>query len=479
MNESKKTILLLSDDIRAWSGVGTVSKKIVEKTLSNFNWVQIGGMLQVPSEMERYDLSEEYAEKTGIQDASVIVYSSSGYGDYHKLMYVLNNHKIDAILHFTDPRYWEWLYNIEYELRVLKHIPIVYYHVWDNYPAPKYNIPFYKCSDLILTISKQTHAIVKELIPDCIDLDINKKYEYDKLHIKYVPHGIDKTTFKPLSLTEPGNIYNAELNTTEYDEMLKLKDRIFNGKEYKYVILFNNRNISRKLSEDLILAYNNYCNTLSKEDADKTLLIMHTNPIDQYGSNLFTVVNDICNYPVYFSTQKLDVRSLNMLYNIVTVTINVSNAEGFGLSTAESLMAGTPIIVNVTGGLQDQCGFTHDDGTMIENYTTNHDKRYGMVHGDWAHVIFPHQTLNGSITTPYIYDDYVSINQIQNALAEFANINDIYNTSEIAKERGKRGREYLINNKFEATDMANEFINNLNFIIENFFPRKKIRLTKV
>ena len=37
--------------------------------------------------------------------------------------------------------------------------------------------------------------------------------------------------------------------------------------------------------------------------------------------------------------------------------MNMASNEGFGLGTCESLMAGTPIIVNVTGGLQDQCGF--------------------------------------------------------------------------------------------------------------------------
>ena len=35
----------------------------------------------------------------------------------------------------------------------------------------------------------------------------------------------------------------------------------------------------------------------------------------------------------------------------------MASNEGFGLGTAEALMAGTPIVVNVTGGMQDQCGF--------------------------------------------------------------------------------------------------------------------------
>ena len=54
-----------------------------------------------------------------------------------------------------------------------------------------------------------------------------------------------------------------------------------------------------------------------------------------------------------------------MLYNMADVTINIASNEGFGLGTAESLMAGVPIIVNVTGGLQDQCGFKNKDGSIL------------------------------------------------------------------------------------------------------------------
>ena len=45
-----------------------------------------------------------------------------------------------------------------------------------------------------------------------------------------------------------------------------------------------------------------------------------------------------------------------MLYNSVDCTINISDAEGFGLATLESLSCGVPIIVNMTGGLQQHSG---------------------------------------------------------------------------------------------------------------------------
>ena len=57
---------------------------------------------------------------------------------------------------------------------------------------------------------------------------------------------------------------------------------------------------------------------------------------------------------VFLSTTKIPPEELAVLYNAADFTINISDAEGFGLSTLESLTCGTPIIVNMTGGLQEQ-----------------------------------------------------------------------------------------------------------------------------
>ena len=43
---NKKKILLLSDDLRMSSGVGTMSREIVMGTLEHFQWVQIGGAIK-------------------------------------------------------------------------------------------------------------------------------------------------------------------------------------------------------------------------------------------------------------------------------------------------------------------------------------------------------------------------------------------------------------------------------------------------
>ena len=56
---SKKKILLMSDDIRVPSGVGTMSKKLVLGTLDKYDWVQIGGAVKHPEAGKIFDLSEE------------------------------------------------------------------------------------------------------------------------------------------------------------------------------------------------------------------------------------------------------------------------------------------------------------------------------------------------------------------------------------------------------------------------------------
>ena len=47
---NKKKILLLSDDLRMSSGVGTMSREIVMGTLDEFDWVKVGGAITHPEQ---------------------------------------------------------------------------------------------------------------------------------------------------------------------------------------------------------------------------------------------------------------------------------------------------------------------------------------------------------------------------------------------------------------------------------------------
>jgi hypothetical protein len=56
-------------------------------------------------------------KETGVEDASVKLIAWNGYGDRNILFSILQQERPDAIFHFTDPRYWTWLYALEHEIK--------------------------------------------------------------------------------------------------------------------------------------------------------------------------------------------------------------------------------------------------------------------------------------------------------------------------------------------------------------------------
>ena len=160
----KKKILLLADDLRLPSGIGTISKEIVLNTVSEFDWIQLGAALNHPDKGKAFDVSEEVKKESGVDDADVKIIANDGYGDRNILFNILQHEKPDAIFHFTDPRYWDWLYEIEHDIKTVFNIPIIYYSIWDDLPYPMWNAPFYGSCDLIMGISKQSDNIHREVL---------------------------------------------------------------------------------------------------------------------------------------------------------------------------------------------------------------------------------------------------------------------------------------------------------------------------
>ena len=119
----KKKILLLSDDLRVHSGIATVSREIVLNTVQEYDWVQLGAAINHPDHGKVFDISNSVAQETGVQDANVKIYAHNGYGNPEVLRELINMEKPDAILHFTDPRFWGWLYAMEHEVRQI--VPII------------------------------------------------------------------------------------------------------------------------------------------------------------------------------------------------------------------------------------------------------------------------------------------------------------------------------------------------------------------
>ena len=182
---AKKKILLLSDDLRMNSGVGTMSREFVLGTLQHYDWVRAGGAIKHPDEGKIINMDESVRKETGIEDANLTIYPISGYGSQELIRELLNRENPDAILHYTDPRFWGWLYDMEHELR--QNIPIFYYNIWDDWPAPHYNEFFYESCDLIMNISKQTLAIAKDKVTfgssgDKVNLEFSGSDQYPTMN---------------------------------------------------------------------------------------------------------------------------------------------------------------------------------------------------------------------------------------------------------------------------------------------------------
>lgn len=139
------------------SGVATMSRELVLSTVHKYDWVQIGGAVVHPDKGKVFDLSHATNQMKGIKDAYVKIYPTDGYGNEQMLFSIIAQEKIDAILHFTDPRQWGWLYALEHQIRVK--IPLMFLDIWDDLPYPMYNRTFYESVDALFAISKQTDNI--------------------------------------------------------------------------------------------------------------------------------------------------------------------------------------------------------------------------------------------------------------------------------------------------------------------------------
>ena len=160
--ESRKKILLMSDDLRFFSGIASISRELVIGCAHHYNFVQAGGSINHPEKGKIADLSEEVGKQIGIPDASVKIYPVEGYGDPNLVRYLMEVEKPNMILLFTDPRYWIWFFQMEAEVR--RKIPVSYLEIWDDGPSPLYNFPYYASCDGLFAISKQTYQFTKDVL---------------------------------------------------------------------------------------------------------------------------------------------------------------------------------------------------------------------------------------------------------------------------------------------------------------------------
>jgi len=381
MENKKIKILTLSDHPLSPSGVGTQTRYVIEALLKTgkFQVISLGGAIK------HHDYTPIVVDGFS-EDWKVI--PVDGYGTQDIIRSILRNEKPDILWMMTDPRFYEWLWAIENEIRPL--CPIVYYHVWDNFPAPQFNKKFYESNDQIVSISKLTDDIVREVTPD--------------VPCRHIPHAVDGDLFVPMDIDKAR------------ETMVAAEDRD------KFIAFWNNRNARRKHSGTLLWWWKEW---LDKENLHgKAQLIMHTAPSDPNGQDLAAIASRCgldTDRQVLFSTQKVPLDKVPLFYNFADVTINISDAEGFGLSTLESLSCATPIIVTMTGGLQEQViGAEGPNGVPI--YPSS-------------------KAIIGSQQVPYIYEDRISKKSF------FSALNQMYHGGrEYRKELGERGRRHVLQN---------------------------------
>jgi len=380
--DRKIKILMISDHPMSPSGVGTQTKYICEALLKTgkYEITNLGGAIH--HQDNRPMKFNEYGEDW-------VIFPVHGYGDQNIVRSIVRHRKPDIVWFMTDPRFYIWLWEIENEIRPLA--PFVYYHVWDNYPYPKFNKTYYDSNDKIVTISKVTSDIVKTVSPTVDET--------------YLPHSIDLNIFKKLP-----------------DEMVTtLRNQNFPNHKDKMIFFWNNRNARRKQSGTIIWWFNEFLDRIGR---DKACLLMHTEPKDENGQDLYAIINELGmdkEQSCLISKDKVPPEHMSAMYNIIDCTINISDAEGFGLGTLESLACETPIIVNMTGGLQEQ--------------VTDGENWFGIG------ITPASKAVIGSQQVPYIYEDRVSKEDFINALVTF------YNTSkEKRKEMGANGRHHVEKN---------------------------------
>ena len=376
----KKKILVIADSPLVPSGVGTQTKYMIESLLKTgeYSFYCLAGAIR----HQDYNIQavSPYEDDWKIQPVD-------GYGNESILREVLEREKPDILWFMTDPRFYVWLWQMEDEIR--KSVPMVYYHVWDNYPYPTFNKQYYDSNDRVCTISKLTDDIVRTVSPS--------------IKVTRIPHAVDTEVFK-----------KKEVLTGRAKE---IRSRL--GAEDKLVFFWNNRNARRKQSGTLMFWFKDYLDLVGH---DKAILVMHTEPKDPNGQDLEAIIRNCkLDQKVFLSVQKMPPEELSELYNVADCTINISDAEGFGLATLESMACETPIIVNMTGGLQEQ--------------VTDGEEWYGFGIEPSSKAII------GSQDVPWIYEDRISREDFLDAIVKFTNL-----SKDQRQDMGTKARQYVKDN---------------------------------
>jgi glycosyltransferase involved in cell wall biosynthesis len=405
--KTKKKILFLSDHPLAPSGVGVQARMLIEGLIrtGNYTFRCLGGAIKHP----------DY--NTMVVNPDFIIKPVDGFGTREQVRNILMTERPDALIIFTDPRQFIWLWEVEDEIHQI--CPIAYWHVWDNEPYPEFNKVWYESTDLINCLSYKTYEMVAPQFPE---------------KTNYIPH------------TFPKQLYFA----APEDQVALARKQNFGDKADWFMALWVNRNATRKMPLDVLEGWKLFVDELERTEGHrKACLVMHTDPSDVEGPNLIAGMELLkLQGNVMFSTQKLDFQQMNVMHNITDVCINISKAEGFGLSTLISLQCGKPILALTTGGLSRQV-IDHRNGNELG-----------------AAIKPVTRKLVGSQQVPYIYEDFAAQQDVADGLIK------IYRMSAEEKRDLKTKILDYVNSEFVYEKMVSDWDTTLTSTIETWQKNK-------
>jgi len=141
--------------------------------------------------------------------------------------------------------------------------------------------------------------------------------------------------------------------------------------------------------------------------------------------------------------------------------------------------------VNVTGGLQDQCGFELDGeeltaedyiklGSLHNHRDWNSLKSSGRLSfGVWAFPVWPSNlSLQGSPMTPYIFDDRCDYFEVANQIDSAFGLG-----RETLVKYGEIGSQWIQSEAgMSMESMGNKFIDAINGCFQNWKSRKQFEI---
>lgn len=298
--DKKHKVIVLSDHPLATSGVGISTRMLIEGMIrtGKYSFKCLGGAMRHPD------------HSTITVNPDFIIKPVDGFGTREELRHILVTEKPDALLLVTDPRQFLWIWEMEEEIHQI--CPITYWNLWDNPPYPSFNGVLYDSTDLLNCISHKSYEFIQPNFPD---------------RTNYIPHAFPKEMYHALPL----------------EQIKTLRQQHLGDKSDWFVALWSNRNATRKMPSDVLESWKFFLDKLQeKEGHKKAVLIMHTDPTDMEGPNLFAVCDLLgISQNVWFSTARVGFEEMNVMHNMADTCINIAKAEGFGLCLNSSTITHT------------------------------------------------------------------------------------------------------------------------------------------